>query len=473
MYISIVIESILNMETNSNRKVIIVLLILTLLLGVAAIAVGVYLSNADQAPEDSAAASCGTCDDGTKNTCCEGGSDYGTCMTSEQWTSGYFACNGGGGGGGGCTVSNISGDKTSFTLSGDCGGVTISTYSRSYSGTSHVFYPSCITDNSNGSQTGSETGHAGTYTAYSVGKCVQIDADGGGVGAGVCRCVPPAKPQDVSCNGSCSDNSECAGDLICSGGKCRNSSCTGQSDCVCNTTVSCFESCDSNNLCPDGLSCSNGKCVNTDCPAESDCVCNSVVSCNTSCDENNLCDDGLECIEGSCRNSECSEETDCVCNVDVSCNDTCDENNLCDDGLECIDGSCRNSECSEETDCTCNSVASCNNTCDENNLCDDGLTCIDGMCRNADCSADTDCVCDLPETAIIDEEHDWVIFGVGSVLVGLLLLKFNAIERGRKIFDYIRTSNFAYLFSGIDSKSQKYTQSKQKERFEDKIRNKS
>lgn len=304
------------MKGNIRKYTIVSLLGLTVLLAGVAVFVGYKISVGDQAPEETAAApaGCGLCDDQSYNQCCDGGSRYGTCMTSDDWMAGWSACQSTDDDGEGC-YATVSGDVTSFTLSSGCGSdVRIQKYSRSYSGTSHAFYPSCITDSSNGSKVSEEGGSPGaTYRAYSVGKCVQIDADGGGVGGvGVCRCVPPAKPQDVSCNGSCTDSSECSGDLVCSGGKCRNAECTGQADCTCNTTVSCFESCDSNNLCPNGLTCSDGKCVNTDCPTESDCACDTVdepVCGDGTLDEGEECETGIDCANAD---EICNLET-CLC----------------------------------------------------------------------------------------------------------------------------------------------------------------
>ena len=46
---------------------------------------------------------------------------------------------------------------------------------------------------------------------------------------------PSPSPTGSSCQGSCRNNVDCAGDLICSSRKCVNESCPSETDCVCNT----------------------------------------------------------------------------------------------------------------------------------------------------------------------------------------------------------------------------------------------
>jgi hypothetical protein len=388
-----------------SRKIFISILIL-LTVGLAMVSAYIaYRINQEVAPEDSAAASCeatpgcAICgDDGSCNKCC--GEWAGTCPEQHSWVDGWNACNNTNQDpGASCTVS-VTNDVTSFTLSDGCGsGVTISTYERPYSGSGHAFYPTCITDESNGTLVSRHAGSGGsTYTAYSVGKCVQIDADGEGIGQGVCRCVPAdpePEPEPVGCYGDCTDNSGCQS----------------------------------------GYSCQDGKCVNPDCPNETDCICPSPVECNASCDEDNLCPETLTCVDGVCRDPNCPNETDCVCPQIRTCNASCDENNLCPDSLSCIDGVCRNADCPNDTDCSCTvdcgDPCSSNSDCPLNHVCDPSQNrCVLEVCLNNPNCTNNGCV--LPQTGIIDDNK--LPVGLFALLVGVILIKFDILAFGKHAF---------------------------------------
>ncbi len=295
-----------------KKAIIIILLLLTLVLGAGAIYLGYKLQQEPStAPKESEAAACpagcGSCDDGSCNQCCLGGSRAGTCTSDADWTSGWFACNQQPGEGGGCTITTISGSKDSFTFSSGCTNATIKRYQRSYDGTSYAFYPNCITDDTNGTFIGEEHAGAGaTYTvSYAPGICEQIDAfNNGGFLVGVCRCNPRAP--------------------------------------ICN------ESCDSSRTCSSGFSCINGVCRNPECPDEVNCSCPSEPSCgNGVIESGEACDPNAD-PTGCSTNQTCS--TSCICeDIHLSCgNGVIDSGEACDpnaDPTGCATGETCNNAC--------------------------------------------------------------------------------------------------------------------------------
>jgi hypothetical protein len=98
----------------------------------------------------------------------------------------------------------------------------------------------------------------------------------------------PTPQQQVSCNSTCTTNSDCQSGLVCISNFCRNPSCTDQTNCQCQVVY--------NNPTPTPI---------VQPPA----------TCNSSCTLNTDCTGGLVCIGGACRNPSCTSQTDCVCVV--------------------------------------------------------------------------------------------------------------------------------------------------------------
>jgi hypothetical protein len=98
---------------------------------------------------------------------------------------------------------------------------------------------------------------------------------------------PAAPPTPVSCNDTCTQNSDCETGLTCSSGSCRNPACTAETDCICATPppvpAVCNETCTSNDDCETGLACSSGSCRNPGCVNETDCECPPVVEDSAMC----------------------------------------------------------------------------------------------------------------------------------------------------------------------------------------------
>ncbi|MBN1331356.1 hypothetical protein JW978_00520 [Candidatus Dojkabacteria bacterium] len=258
-----------------NKTITIILIIVALALGAGAIYFGYQLTQEEtptETTEDTSVAGqcnagCGWCVETQDcNKCCTGG-DWadGRCDTTDEWMAGWSQCQG--------TTScyaTVSGDVTSFSLSSGCtSSVKIKKFRRAYTGTSHTFYPDCITDASNGTNYANEDGQAGaTYRAYSPGYCVQIDADGGGVNTGVCRCVP-AEPKcgDGKINQTseqCEVGIPCTGTYA--GKKCNTTTClcktvTTQATCGDGEINQDDEECEVGVDCEEGFTCNTRTCL--------------------------------------------------------------------------------------------------------------------------------------------------------------------------------------------------------------------
>jgi len=401
---------------NTKRVITIILFILTLVVGGVVAYFGYKLATEDQSPDDTNAANCssgcGSCTDNSCNACCTGGSMAGTCGSSDTlWTQGYNICNGNTNS---CTASSISADKTTLTLSSACSNVTVDFYEKVYTGTSTLFYPNCVTTaGSSGVTHRTEIGNGGqTFNSYKQGYCVQIDA----AGVGVCRCEPPAEKK--SCNTSCSKNADCASGYCyktgtSTTGKCRNSKCTAETDCTCNATTA---------SCGDGVK-------------------------NQTSEE---CEVGVACADSAqvCNTSTCTCE-----DVPDQCGDSC------------------------EADSDCPSNTFCNGVDINDERYPDHM-CILSVCNDpsANCRS-TGCQVippeNLPQTAIINKQADWVIGGLIALLTGGLLLKFDVwagMKRSiRSLVQRLQTGTFAYLTAAVSNEAKNELTDKKEKSLEEKI----
>jgi hypothetical protein len=399
---------------NTKRVITIILFILTLVIGGVVAYFGYKLATENQSPTPTNAScqtGCGPCStDQSCNKCC---GDWNDC-TNDDSGNGHTWTNGWAqcNSSGGC-VASMSTDKTTITLSSTCSGVTVDFYEKAYTGTSTLFYPNCVTTaGSSGVTHRTETGNSGqSFNSYKQGYCVQIDAKG----VGVCRCEPPAVKK--SCNVSCSSNSECASGTCykangSTSGKCRNSKCTSETDCTCNTTTA---------SCGDGVK-------------------------NQTSEE---CDVGVACADTTqvCNTSTCKCE-----DVPDQCGDTCEA----------------------DTDCPTNTF--CNGVTINDERYPDHM-CVLSVCNDpsANCKA-TGCQVipeELPHTAIINKQADWVIGGLIALLTGGLLLKFDVWAGTKKtiksLVQRLQTGTFAYLTAPVSNEAKNELTDKKKKSFEKKI----
>ncbi|MBD3280623.1 hypothetical protein GF389_03815 [Candidatus Dojkabacteria bacterium] len=194
------------------------------------------------------------------------------------------------------------------------------------------------------------------------------------------------------------------------------------------------------------------------------------------------CEVGIAC-SGSNTGERCNT-SNCTCSPRQN-NDTCGDGEInqdteeCEVGVACTEGgfTCDTSTCScVEVPDTCG-----DGTIDTGEFCDyaaDPAGCIQGEVCNSLCQ----CVDDgtnvidggsLPDTAIIDDETDKLIYAVAAVVAGLLLLKFNV--KGfvfgilNRTLNLLQTGSFAYLTAPVSEKAQNEVRTKKKNKFEKRV----
>ncbi len=201
----------MKIEKGTSRKILIVFLgVLTLVLIAVSIFIALRLQQ-DQAPPTGSASCTWLCTDNCGCGCSDYFDDRAACCSNDPFwqDKGARACT---------TIPDPEQEcemfyngSSSFRLSGNCGGVTISRSHESYDGITSK----CPTDENR--TTIGQGSNGSTYSPNPApGECVQIDADGGGVSGGVCSCEPPVvQPEPAVCNEACSDSVPCETGLVC------------------------------------------------------------------------------------------------------------------------------------------------------------------------------------------------------------------------------------------------------------------
>ncbi len=381
------------MEQTKTRTVSIILLVITLILGVVAIGVGVYLSNQDQAPDDSAA-SC--------------------------WCTGEEQC--------------------------------ISQGMGLYSWEAKPDYCGYVADGSR-----------------PMGCCNPNEGTtpGPAPGTETPEPVTPTIPTNVSCWGTCTADSQCGKNMWgtqmkCDAGHCVNPGCAKTSNdgnCACRGGVCgqlCGPSTNNQLLCYDNTDAYGTK---LDCYLFSN---PTAKACEFRCQP----PVGHTKVQaGVCANvlGYTDYYKTSIPDYETLMNDYCDPPD----------------PAVPVTPVTPQNLA-CMNACSANSECGDGLACVGNKCVNPQCPSDIDCICSvaaLPQTAIIDEDKDWLIFGLGGIILGAFIIKFRPLQLAKEFvvdsYKKIRVSGLAYVFASIDPVSRKLVEKKQKQNFEQKIRNSS
>jgi hypothetical protein len=373
-------------ETNKKRLLVLVLILLVMI--ASAIFIGIQLDQGSQAPEDSSAEE--HCGNPNQGCCGEKGSYYcnaGVIKEESEW---------------GCDCKSNTPPPDECAGSNRKAGCTCNSDGDCQSGLV------CVGENSKTCQ-GIGPGCSAYYLGNGCIRYLGLDCPGvefrqstpvpwtGGLETQGCEAHNPSLTQLVSGTDQviCTKAKECECNQVDSygadGGGAADCFCIkppsgNYEDCLKNLT--CWQTgCTKNADCVDGTTCSNGRCVNASCPNESDCVCNVDVTCNQTCGANRNCSDGTTCINGRCRNSSCPNNSSCICIQDVTCNQVCDANNRCSDGTTCVDGRCRNESCPTESDCVCPTCG--DGACDPGENCDGDANCITGgLFEAGECRAD-------------------------------------------------------------------------------------
>ncbi len=481
-------------ETARKRVLVGILVLLIMIAGV--IFIVIQLEQGSQAPEDTSAAttdwSCGekSCPAGTHQEClpndqchaqgtqlCRCKSDYCdgagcSCNQDSDCATNYKCvyvgsdkeCQGIGGGCSAYVIPETNGNQCIRFLGNDC-----TSMSQVYGESTR--WPVWEQDNGRSQQVtfGSISGGNDITICADRPKCYcsQIDAAGAVGGGGHIGCNGTVEEcTNLQCNSQCDANAQCSTGY-CYNGRCRDRSCPAEQDCTCDVNVTCNQTCDADRKCSDGTSCINGRCRNPECPSTSSCVCIKDVTCNQDCDANNQCSDQTTCIDGKCRNEECPSETDCICA-------TCGDGKV-DPGEEC-DPLAEESTCHLGTtcqdDCTCLSDAGCGEGCTEDTDCPDNHTCVDGVCTLNVClepgACDGPCdpifYPDLPETALISDTADKVLFGVLMVLLAVIAVRFD-VQNKLFLAWKSRLADITFSSDGLV-----ISKRKQRSEFEDEMR---
>jgi hypothetical protein len=205
------------------------------------------------------------------------------------------------------------------------------------------------------------------------------DCDGSGDDGGD---IPPADAT-VQCGDACIEDSDCAtGDVCSANGICIIEECSGDPA-----------------LCQEGDLCTLIDDSTGDDPGD-----------DPGDDGVDMC--GMECTE----NSECGTGNSCVDEVCVA--DVCTGDNA--DAAGCVDG-CVPIDDSDET-AQCGDPCSTNSDCPNEHYCSADGTCAAVFCKDGACEDG----CQLPNTDLINDEVDRILFGVIILLIGAIIVRTNA-----------------------------------------------
>lgn len=217
------------------------------------------------------------------------------------------------------------------------------------------------------------------------------------------KCQPRVCPQDTICiKDKCVPICDCS-NPICN----RNSACTryNSTTCIC---ISCEGSCSDNSECGDSCYCKDGNCVPNPCAKP----CATGADCGPNCGcLNGKC---VPCSSGNCKNNDCTKIDGCKC-IGTSCSGDpcsgpCANGADCGEGCGCLNGRCVScdklscDECAITLGCNCINgkclgVPKCNGSCTSSSDCPLGCTCIGGKCVSCasfscnDCDQYEDCKC--------------------------------------------------------------------------------
>jgi hypothetical protein len=284
---------------------------------------------------------------------------------------------------------------------------------------------------------------------------------------------PAAPPRKAYCGESCSTSSDCAtltaGGVqpICSGGLCVNP------DCPTDTNFGSICTCGSANVRTCGQTCgqqASGATPSSNCGANA--ICGN--SAATGGDGNNYClptnnsayvtqggscgmdpNPGLFCIkraDGTVVNTQTEIIQACAVCGDMTC--SAGENAITCPG-DCA--ACGDSICSPTEN-----TASCAADCPIADVCGDGL--CSGTETPINCPADCH-LPSLPATALFDDETDTLLFGFMAIVLGVLMLKFDLVNRG---INYFGLSSILLQQSGLKGRNKHL--SKDRAKFEKKFK---
>lgn len=227
--------------------------------------------------------------------------------------------------------------------------------------------------------------------------------------------------------------------------------------------------------CANGYTCQNNKCILNECAANP-AACNAdlcsvkvLKQCGAACTGTGQgdCQSSFVCSNNVCKLPTCATNPE-LCNADL-----CSTKAKCGEpGFVPGPGQCANPG-TTTCDAQCRPISEnvlCGQRCGEGRICSDGSVCdtTKNVCVIQQCVGRNDCVnngCKLPESAIFNDERDYVIYGIMFMLLGFIAYKYALVQ---KIFSRgLRAIDFMTDRTGEKTKS---NINKQRDSFEKKFR---
>lgn len=157
--------------------------------------------------------------------------------------------------------------------------------------------------------------------------------------------------------------------------------------------------------------------------------------CGDNCTATSQCPTGNSCTGGKCVRNGCTPETCTNGCVPITaeppvCGDACTSDAQCPTGNTCTNGLCTLAGCTPET-CTAGCTPICGGPCTPGStVCPNGMSCdpTSNRCSLTSCvgnnaCTNNGCTLPLPETAVISDNADPIIFGILFIILGLFSIR--------------------------------------------------
>ena len=325
----------------------------------------------------------------------------------------------------------------------------------------------CTTGNISNCITGPNSAYIVTTSGDSTQNCA----------GGMVR-ILQAAATTVTCGSSCDSTHVCETGHTCSGGICKLDACLTPGACsdnactlatcgdaVCNQSELCerttsggstYKACQTSDLgsVPTGAAVPSCQMSGTNAcrqnpPVCGDGVVNGTEACDplatpTGCSTGQICSNSCACVTSQCGAS-CSTSTDCP--TDHTCT-----------GGKCVLNGCTANNCANGCTPLCGGPCTTTTDCPVNHTCTSNK-CVYNSCTSSTCVGGCP---SIPNTAIIDDKTDPILFGIITVLIGMLIIKFDLVNAG---LDYLYSAGI------INTKGLKYKAREDKaQKFEKKVR---